>query len=44
VGLYLIQRLTEGDLHGTMTLRNDHGAVTAIEFKADMHIAERTTN
>ena len=44
VGLYLIQRLTEGDLHGTVTLRNDHGAVAAIEFKADMHIAERTTN
>jgi two-component sensor histidine kinase len=44
VGLYLIQRLTEGDLHGAMTLHNDHGAVTLIEFKAEMRIAERTTS
>ena len=43
VGLYLIRRLTEADLRGSMTLRNDGGAVTVIEFKVDTHTPERST-
>jgi PAS domain S-box-containing protein len=33
VGLYLIQNIVHNNLHGELTLRNDHGAVTVIRFK-----------
>ncbi len=33
VGLYLIQAIVRGDLHGELMLHNDHGAVTRIRFK-----------
>jgi len=34
VGLYLIEKIVQHDLGGTVTLHNDHGAVTTIHFEA----------
>ena len=33
VGLYLIENIVRNDLHGTVTIYNDSGAVTALRFK-----------
>ena len=35
VGMYLIQTLVRDGLHGVLSLNNDRGAVTVIEFKPD---------
>ncbi len=35
VGMYLIQTLVRDGLHGVLSLNNDQGAVTVIEFKPD---------
>lgn len=35
VGMYLIQTLVRQDLHGTLNLHNDQGAVAVIQFKPE---------